>query len=113
MLDAILAARVWVVKPSLVGTPLKYTAQLLSKQRRIDADLVISSSFESGLGLIALANLAACAGQGALPAGLDTASSQLGNVLPLPVPRGAFDLTELNAIAARFTPNALEVVEND
>lgn len=112
-LDAILAARVWVVKPSLVGMPLKYTAQLLSKQRRIDADLVISSSFESGLGLIALANLAACAGQGALPAGLDTASSQLGNVLPLPVPRGAFDLTELNAIAARFTPNALEVVEND
>ncbi len=111
--DAILAARVWVVKPSLVGMPLKYTAQLLSRQQRIDADLVISSSFESGLGLIALANLAACAGQDALPAGLDTAASQLGNVLPLPPTQGAFNLAELNAIAARFNPDSLEVVEDD
>ncbi|MCC6795352.1 MAG: o-succinylbenzoate synthase [Candidatus Hydrogenedentes bacterium] len=111
--DAILAARVWVVKPSLVGFPLKYTAQLLSGKQRIDADLVISSSFESGLGLIALANLAACAGQDALPAGLDTAASQLENVLPIPLPQGAFNLAELNTIAARFNPGALEVVQDD
>ncbi|MCC6153951.1 MAG: o-succinylbenzoate synthase [Candidatus Hydrogenedentes bacterium] len=111
--DAILAARVWVVKPSLVGFPLKYTAQLLSGKQRIDADLVISSSFESGLGLIALANLAACAGNGALPAGLDTAASQLDNGLPIPLPQGVFNLEELNSIAARFNPDALEVVQDD
>ena len=112
MLDAILAARVWVVKPTLVGMPLKYTAQLLSRQLHIDADLVISSSFESGLGLTALANLSACAGASALPAGLDTSAALLENILPLPLPRGAFDLAELNAIAARFTPDALEVVQD-
>lgn len=115
MFDAILAARVWVAKPSLVGMPLKYTAQLLSGQRRIDADLVISSSFESGLGLIALANLAACAGGNTLPAGLDTAAHLIDDVLDasLPMQHGSFDLAALNAIAARFEPGALEVVEDD
>jgi O-succinylbenzoate synthase len=114
-LCAILAARVWVVKPTLVGMPLTYLAHLLTKRRRIDADLVISSSFESGLGLVALANLAACAGEDALCAGLDTASWLAQDVLgpPLPVCGGAIVLAEANAIASRFTPDALEVVSDD
>ncbi|NUM54996.1 MAG: o-succinylbenzoate synthase [Candidatus Hydrogenedentes bacterium] len=115
LLRAILAARAWVVKPTLVGMPLTYLAHLLTKQRRIDADLVISSSFESGLGLVALANLAACAGDGALPAGLDTAAWFGGDVLdaPLPIVSGAIDLAGANAIAARFSPDGLEEVAND
>lgn len=114
-LRAIVAGRVWVVKPTLVGISRTYLAGLLAKQCRIDPDLVVSSSFESGLGLIALANLAACAGEDALPAGLDTASWLAGDILdaPLPLVGGAIDLAEANATAARFSPDALEEITHD
>ena len=112
LLRAVLAARAWIVKPTLVGIPLTYLAHLLTQRRRIDADLVLSSSFESGLGIVALANLAACAGGSALPAGLDTAPWFGADTLdaPLPVRGGAIDLAEANAIAARSSPDAWEVV---
>lgn len=115
LLRAVLAARAWVVKPTLTGIPLAYLAHLLTKRRRIDADLVVSSSFESGLGAAALANLAACAGDDALHAGLDTGSWLAEDVLgaPLPVRGGAIVLADANALAARFSPDALEEVAND
>jgi hypothetical protein len=46
---------------------------------------------------------------------LDTAAQLNGDVLdaPLPMQDGGFDLAALNTIAARFNPDALEVVEDD
>lgn len=69
--DAALHASAWVVKPTLFGAPLEfYTAS--APCHGYDGPLVISSAFESGLGLVMLANLAAVANSGRIPAGLDT-----------------------------------------
>lgn len=115
LLLAILAARAWIVKPTLTGIPLTYIAHLLMRIRQIDADLVISSSFESGFALIALANLAACAGADAIIAGLDTASWFAADLIdaPLPLRDGTIDLTQANEIARRFSPEDLELLSDD
>lgn len=113
-LDATLAARVWVLKPTLTGFPIGYLARIL-RDREFDAEIVLSSSFESGLGLVALANVAACSESRGLPAGLDTASwfgSDLLNA-PLPIANGLIDLAAANAHAARFDATGWEEFESD
>jgi o-succinylbenzoate synthase len=113
-LDAVLAARVWVIKPTLTGFPIAYLARVLRKPE-FDAEIVLSSSFESGLGLVALANVAACSESRGLPAGLDTASWFESDVLdaPLPITNGLIDLAAANANAARFNAAAWEEFHPD
>lgn len=58
-----------VLKPMLIGG-IEQTLKLIRLAKNHKLKAVISSSFESGIGLTALANLAACAGK--THAGLDT-----------------------------------------
>ncbi|GMU92227.1 MAG: o-succinylbenzoate synthase [Candidatus Hydrogenedentota bacterium] len=108
-LAAALAARVWVIKPTLTGIPIGYLARVL-RDPEFDAKIVLSSSFESRIGWVALANVAACSESRGLPAGLDTASWFRSDLLhaPLPIVNGLVDLAAANANAALFDPTGWE-----
>ncbi|MDZ4858496.1 MAG: o-succinylbenzoate synthase [Candidatus Hydrogenedentes bacterium] len=114
LLRAIRAAHTWVVKPTLVGFPLAYMARLLALHERIDADLVLSSSFESGVGHAALVNLAASAGEHCRPAGLNTASWFASNLVETPaVSLGTINVEDANAHRSLFNVDSLEELPND
>jgi len=114
MLRAVRAAHTWVVKPTLAGFPLRYVTHLLDGFRRIDADLVISSSFESAVGHCALIAIAASAGRDALAAGLDTADWFAENAFTLPVAvNGAIDVEASQASLLAFDARTLEELPND
>lgn len=61
-------ARAFVLKPTVIGH--SRTLSLASAARGFGADAIISSSYESGIGMMSLLRLAASTGKGA--AGLDT-----------------------------------------
>lgn len=63
-------ASAFVVKPTLIG--LSRTVRLARAVAAAGVDLVISSAYESGVGLTGLAVLAASIGDRDVPAGLDT-----------------------------------------
>jgi len=73
LVDACLHASAWVVKPTLLGAPLEFYSSAAPRDG-YGGPIVISSSFESGLGLAMLANLAAAVNRATIPAGLDTQS---------------------------------------
>lgn len=86
-----------VIKPSLVGG-IGRTLQLASLARSVGARPVISSAYESGIGLRGLVALAAATG--AEPAGLDTARIMKTDVLAERLPlEGAF--VDVPALLAR------------
>ncbi len=64
-------ARAVVLKPTLLGG-ISRTLRLASVAERIGAAPMISSAYETGVGISALISLAAIVGGGRTPAGLDT-----------------------------------------
>lgn len=104
-------ARAWIVKPSLLGlSPTEIALSLPFTS--FSAKIVVSSAFESGLGLVALANIAACVNDEDVPAGLHTYRWFQNDLLraPLPIEAGSLDLERANAILAAFAPHDLELV---
>jgi len=77
-----------VVKPSLIG--FSETLHLAKTLRASDVDVVISSAYESGVGLAGLAVLAASTGDRDIAAGLDTYRRLTSDVaeprLPIAIP---------------------------
>jgi O-succinylbenzoate synthase len=63
-------ASAFVIKPTLIG--FSQTLRLAREVAPVGVDLVISSAYESGVGLTGLAMLAASIGDHDIPAGLDT-----------------------------------------
>ncbi|MCL4690927.1 MAG: o-succinylbenzoate synthase [Candidatus Hydrogenedentes bacterium] len=68
---AALGAVAWIVKPTLLGAPLEFLSDT-APRGGYSGPVVVSSSFESGLGLAMLAQLAATANRDTIAAGLDT-----------------------------------------
>jgi O-succinylbenzoate synthase len=103
----------WIVKPSLLGispTEIALGLPLTS----LSSKVVISSAFESSLGLVALANIAACVNEEDIPAGLDTHRWFQNNLLdaPLRIHNGTLDLEHANSLVSAFSPDGLELVAN-
>ena len=71
---------------------------------------VISSSFESGVGMVALAALASATGRGRVPAGLDTYRTLAADVLQprLPLDASEVDMTALASCAWQVDEARLE-----
>ncbi len=82
--------RAWVLKPGLVGG-LSRSVQLVRHARRYGCRAIISSAYESGVGIRVLAELAATTG---FAAGLDTYSLLAEDVLEprLEIANGEIDL---------------------
>ena len=93
-LDQLPGVEAIVLKPTMLG--LERTVQLARRAAKLGMKAIESSSFESGLGLLTLAELAATLkGAHSTPAGLDTGKFLAGDVLPAPltITRGRIDLT--------------------
>ncbi len=100
-----------VLKPTLLGG-FEITMYLARKAMNLGMTPVVSASFESAVGIIALANLASYINEGDVAAGLDTYDWFVSDVLdaPLPVENGRLDLARANAMAARVNMAALRRV---
>lgn len=105
-------ARAHILKPTLLGGMRAIRAIVDGCSRPWSATPVISSAFESGLGLILLANLAAVIDESGAPIGLDTYKWLADDVLPAPLPirDGRLDLAEANALLPEIDFSRLELV---
>ncbi|MEM7403433.1 MAG: o-succinylbenzoate synthase [Myxococcota bacterium] len=106
---ALRGVRAWVVKPSLLpgGLPQCHKLQQQAHKRKID--LILSSCFDSSLGLRHLAYLAATLSPTPAAAGLLTSCWFSADVMPsLPVAKGMVHLPtlmqQLNRFDARHSP---------
>ena len=108
-LDAHPYARAVVLKPTLLGG-LAHALEMARRATALGLKPVVSSSFESGVGLLAL--LALAAGTGAAPAGLDTYRALAADVLHprLPLEAGEVDVAALATSAWRVDVARLEEV---
>lgn len=86
-----------VLKPTLLGG-VERSMQFTREAHKLGMMPVISSSFESSLGILTLANLAAAAGDMHIQAGLDTLSWFEKDILkpPLKSSQGTLDLSAFN-----------------
>jgi O-succinylbenzoate synthase len=111
LIDAVLHASAWVVKPTLLGAPLEFYSAT-APTNGYDGPIVISSSFESGLGLGMLANLAGAVNRGRIPAGLDTQSWFRGDALEEGIVNvdGTCDLARVWQLASRPVMTVLEEI---
>jgi o-succinylbenzoate synthase len=102
-------AKTVVLKPTILGG-IEAALSLARKAKGLGMTPVVSSSFESGMGLIALANLAAAINEEDVAAGLDTYEWFAEDVLvePLPVEGGTLDLARANVLAGRVKPGHLK-----
>jgi O-succinylbenzoate synthase len=93
-------ARAHIIKPTLFGGLRRVTNFIHECTAPWNCYPVISSSFESGLGLILLANLAAVLDTSDIPVGLDTQRWFAEDVLPEPIPveSGRIQLAKANAL---------------
>ena len=109
--DSILYASVWVVKPTLLGAPLEFYSSTAPTDG-YGGRVVISSAFESGLGLAMLANLAAAVNRGRIPVGLDTQSWFQADTLEggLVNVNGTCDLSRAWQLASRPAMSMLEEI---
>lgn len=100
-------ARAAVLKPTLLGG-ISHTLRLAEEARSLGIVPVVSSAYESGVGTLALAALAAAVG--GAPAGLDTyrrlSVDVLRPPLELPVPR--FSVRELFSVRREVDRGRLE-----
>lgn len=111
LLEAPLRAAAWVIKPTLVGLPLSFfTCE--GFEDRFDVKIVVSSAFESGVGLVTLANLAAALADAGTPAGLDTQQWFGADTLraPLPVEGGRLPLASANQLMKALNDSVIEDV---
>ncbi|MCC6489994.1 MAG: o-succinylbenzoate synthase [Candidatus Hydrogenedentes bacterium] len=101
-------ARAWVLKPTLLGPPPR-AFRAWTGAPGCEKRLVVSSSFESAVGLITLANMAASAGVAGVPAGLDTHAWFSSDVVksPLPVRGGRLSLDEANVLLRSLSVDRL------
>ncbi|HOD49024.1 MAG TPA: o-succinylbenzoate synthase [Candidatus Hydrogenedentes bacterium] len=97
-----------VLKPTLLGG-FEIAMYLARKATNLGMTPVVSSSFESSVGLIALGNLAAFVNAGDVAAGLDTWNWFSRDVLdaPLPIKGGRLQLERANALARRVDTSGL------
>lgn len=100
--SAVLAvsARAWVLKPTLQGG-ISGALRLCSLARERGATPVISASFESGVGIRSLAQLAAAVGDEDVPVGLDTGKWLSGDIIEptIEIREGCIDVDDLAARA--------------
>ena len=108
LMAAALEAHAWIVKPTLLGPPPRAFSTWTSPSE-FDKKVVVSSSFESGVGLITLANMAALTGTAGAPAGLDTQAWFATDVVdsPLPVKGGNLALDEANVLLRNLHEDTL------
>jgi len=99
-----------VLKPTLLG--LERSMQLGRKATFMRITPVVSSTFETGLGLIALAELAACLNTTDIPVGLDTLEWFKEELLThhLQIERGCLNLSESVAISNEIRRDSLREV---
>ncbi len=90
-----------VLKPTIIGG-IARTLHFAREAEELGVTSVISASYESGIGLSCLANLAAAIGNGEIPAGLDTYDRLAADVLVETLPTGQpeWDIAEINRRAA-------------
>ena len=89
-------AQAVVLKPTLVGG-LAHALKMAQQAHALGMKPVISSAFESGVGLLALLALASATGEGRVPAGLDTYHTLAADVLQhrLPLDKSEVDIQAL------------------
>ncbi len=103
-----------VLKPTLLGGVM-FCERLAYEALEFGIRPVVSSSFESGLGLILLAHFATAITSEDIPAGLDTYGWLESDVLGtrFKIRNGALDLEEADACAATLDTNNLNRVYSD
>lgn len=101
-----------ILKPSLLGG-IRLTMDWAAQALQHGLKPIISSCFESGLGLIALAHLAAAITEDDIPVGLDTYSWLGADILGtrFNVRDGKLNLDELDASASTINTDVMELVE--
>jgi len=100
-----------VLKPTLLGG-VRMSRQWARDALQHGITPVVSACFESGVGIAALAHLAAGISEDDVPMGLDTYRWLAGDVLQerFSVRDGAYDLDELDACVATIDTDTLEPV---
>jgi O-succinylbenzoate synthase len=100
-----------VLKPTIMGG-IEYIAQFTRKAQSIGAKTVMSSSFESSIGILTLAHLAAALGSSDMAHGFDTLSWFQTDLLPSPlrIEHGRLELRDTNGETARPIPDMLTEV---
>jgi len=112
------ALRVWpnvttlVLKPTVLG--LEKAVRFARQGRSLGLRPVISSSFESGLGLFALAQVAAAVQPEGDPAGLDTYEWLGADVFRerLPIRRAVLELDEIQSLMPLLATERLQKVDH-
>jgi O-succinylbenzoate synthase len=100
-----------VLKPTLLGG-FERSAQLARVAKSRDMKVVISSSFESSVGIAALAQLAAAFDTFNTPAGLDTLTYFEKNLLaePIEIAHGRMRIGQIARVCSSVNMSALEEV---
>ena len=103
-----------VLKPTLLGG-LARAREWAVKALERDVRPVVSSCFESGVGLLALAEFAWTATRDSVPAGLDTYRWLGADVIEprIPIRRGAIEWSEATARAHRIEQSRLTEIRHD
>jgi len=113
ILEAWRGARAAVMKPTLLGGP-EATLNLARRARNARMIPVLSSCFETGLGLLALANLASAMYEGNVAMGLDTRVWLGADTLEgtWRVKEGLLDVEHANTFATRIAFDRLQRVRH-
>jgi o-succinylbenzoate synthase len=111
MLEAWRGARAAVLKPTLLGGP-EVTLNLARRARNTRMIPVLSSCFETGLGLLALANLASAMYEGNVAMGLDTRTWLGADTMEgtWRVEEGLLDVAHANTFATRIAFDRLQEI---
>lgn len=106
----LVVARYFVIKPTLTGIGPRALAHLAAAHKK--KHFVLSAAFESGVGIVLLAAMAAHAVPRNLPIGLDTHRWLAEDLLPgpLPIDGGALDVLRAQAMLAQIDTGRLEDV---
>lgn len=106
----LVVARYCIIKPTLTGIGPRALAHLAKVHPK--KHFIVSSAFESGVGLVLLAAMAAHAAPRNLPIGLDTHRWLAEDVLPepLPIEGGAIDVLRAQALLGAIDTGKLEDV---
>lgn len=101
-------AAAWVWKPTLLQRPIVDTALQLNRKKPV----VLSSAFESGVGLAAITRYAAAYSGAGVPVGLDTYRFLAEDVLmnPLPLDRPEIKVGDVVAAGALVDLDRIEAV---
>ena len=101
-----------VLKPTLLG--IEKTMQFAREALRVGMTPVISSAFESSVGITVLAQIASSLNQGDVPAGLDTLDWLAQDLLesPLPIEHGALAVPALPNVVEALNGHLLQVVDD-